>query len=75
MYEKAAGFWTELRLDILSAAAFITNERPNSSQVWRLYWASHQVSNIHCSWMLSVYIFFFQLFSKIFTFMSLDFFF
>ncbi|VVA22165.1 PREDICTED: strawberry notch [Prunus dulcis] len=42
MYEKAAGFWTELRLDILSAAAFITNERPNSSQVWRLYWASHQ---------------------------------
>nr|XP_028958706.1 protein FORGETTER 1 isoform X1 [Malus domestica] len=42
MYKKAAEFWTELRQDILTASQFLTNEKPISSQVWRLYWASHQ---------------------------------
>lgn len=49
MYGKAAEFWAELRVELLSASTFLANEKPNSSQVWRLYWASHQVSvvNIH----------------------------
>ncbi|XP_062012152.1 protein FORGETTER 1 [Rosa rugosa] len=42
MYKKAAEFWTELRVEILTATAYLTNEKPISSQVWRLYWASHQ---------------------------------
>lgn len=42
MYKKAAEFWTELRMELLSASAFHTNEKPTSSQLWRLYWASHQ---------------------------------
>ncbi|KAK4484955.1 hypothetical protein RD792_007560 [Penstemon davidsonii] len=42
MYGKAAEFWAELRVELLSASAFVTNERPSSSQLWRLYWASHQ---------------------------------
>ncbi|KAK9937332.1 hypothetical protein M0R45_014130 [Rubus argutus] len=42
MYKKAAEFWTELRVEILTATAFLANEKPISSQVWRLYWASHQ---------------------------------
>ncbi|CAL0333656.1 unnamed protein product [Lupinus luteus] len=41
MYKKAAEFWAELRVELLSASAFL-NEKPNSSQLWRLYWASHQ---------------------------------
>lgn len=50
MYKKAAEFWTELRVEILTATAFLANEKPISSQVWRLYWASHQVSYILRSW-------------------------
>ncbi|KAF3448819.1 hypothetical protein FNV43_RR09532 [Rhamnella rubrinervis] len=42
MYEKAAVFWARLRLELLSASAFLTSEKPNFSQLWRLYWASHQ---------------------------------
>lgn len=42
MYEKAAEFWAELRVELLSASTFLANEKPNSSQLWRLYWASHQ---------------------------------
>ncbi|CAK9179677.1 unnamed protein product [Ilex paraguariensis] len=42
MYKKAAEFWAELRVELLSASAFLTNDKPNSSQLWRLYWASHQ---------------------------------
>ncbi|KAG0494617.1 hypothetical protein HPP92_005611 [Vanilla planifolia] len=42
MYKKAAEFWAELRVELLSASAFLPEEKPNSSQVWRLYWASHQ---------------------------------
>ncbi|KAG4399450.1 hypothetical protein AAZX31_08G230100 [Glycine max] len=41
MYKKAAEFWAELRVELLSASAFL-NDKPNSSQLWRLYWASHQ---------------------------------
>ncbi|XP_008791000.1 protein FORGETTER 1 isoform X1 [Phoenix dactylifera] len=42
MYKKAAEFWAELRVELLSASAFLSEEKPISSQVWRLYWASHQ---------------------------------
>ncbi|MED6108924.1 udp-glycosyltransferase [Stylosanthes scabra] len=41
MYKKAAEFWAELRVELLSASAFL-QDKPNSSQLWRLYWASHQ---------------------------------
>ncbi|XP_073279298.1 protein FORGETTER 1 [Primulina huaijiensis] len=42
MYERSAEFWAELRVELLSASAVLVTERPNSSQLWRLYWASHQ---------------------------------
>ncbi|KAK9269142.1 hypothetical protein L1049_000911 [Liquidambar formosana] len=42
MYKKAAEIWAELRVELLSASAILTDEKPNSSQLWRLYWASHQ---------------------------------
>ncbi|OVA03143.1 zinc finger protein [Macleaya cordata] len=42
LYKKAAEFWAELRVELLSASAFLSDEKPNSSQLWRLYWASHQ---------------------------------
>ncbi|KAI9116321.1 hypothetical protein K1719_012488 [Acacia pycnantha] len=42
MYKKAAEFWAELRVELMSASAFLNNEKPSSSQLWRLYWASHQ---------------------------------
>uniref|UniRef100_A0A1D1YBL4 Protein strawberry notch 2 n=2 Tax=Anthurium amnicola TaxID=1678845 RepID=A0A1D1YBL4_9ARAE len=40
MYKKAAEFWAELRVELLSASA--SEERPSASHLWRLYWASHQ---------------------------------
>ena len=43
MYRKAAEFWAELRLELLSASEFFAEEKGNSNQIWRLYWASHQV--------------------------------
>lgn len=43
MYKRAAEFWAELRVELLSASAFLTSAKPNSSQLWRLYWANHQV--------------------------------
>ncbi|KNA16468.1 hypothetical protein SOVF_088760 isoform A [Spinacia oleracea] len=42
IYKKAAEFWAELRVELLTASAFHTEEKPTSSQLWRLYWASHQ---------------------------------
>ncbi|XP_024977453.1 protein FORGETTER 1 isoform X5 [Cynara cardunculus var. scolymus] len=42
IYKKAAEFWAELRVELLSASAFLGDEKPSSSQLWRLYWASHQ---------------------------------
>ncbi|XP_010260806.1 PREDICTED: protein strawberry notch [Nelumbo nucifera] len=42
MYKKAAEFWAELRVELLSASAVLPDDKPNSSQLWRLYWASHQ---------------------------------
>lgn len=44
MYKKAAEFWAELRVELLSAVAFLSeDDKPNFSQLWRLYWSSHQV--------------------------------
>ncbi|XP_044468508.1 protein FORGETTER 1 [Mangifera indica] len=43
MYKKAAEFWAELRVELLSAVAFLSeDDKPNFSQLWRLYWSSHQ---------------------------------
>ncbi|RCV35324.1 hypothetical protein SETIT_7G231900v2 [Setaria italica] len=42
MYRKAAEFWAELRLELISASEFFAEEKGNSNQIWRLYWASHQ---------------------------------
>ncbi|XP_039113703.1 protein FORGETTER 1 [Dioscorea cayenensis subsp. rotundata] len=42
MYKKAAEFWAELRVELLSASTFLSEEKPNPNQVWRLYWSSHQ---------------------------------
>ncbi|KAI3997045.1 hypothetical protein MKX01_021321 [Papaver californicum] len=42
LYKKTAEFWAELRVELLSASAVLCDEKPNSSQLWRLYWASHQ---------------------------------
>ncbi|CAN6236195.1 unnamed protein product [Urochloa humidicola] len=42
MYRKAAEFWAELRLELLSASELFSEEKGNSNQIWRLYWASHQ---------------------------------
>ncbi|KAL5731294.1 udp-glycosyltransferase [Ranunculus cassubicifolius] len=43
MYKKAAEFWAELRVELLSASTLVPDEKPtSSSQLWRLYWASHQ---------------------------------
>lgn len=47
MYRKAAEFWAEFRLELLSAGELFAEGISN--QIWRLYWASHQV--------LSPYIF------------------
>lgn len=46
MYKKAAEFWAELRVELLSASTFLNTEKPSSSQLWRLYWASHQVLDL-----------------------------
>ncbi|XP_052151662.1 protein FORGETTER 1-like [Oryza glaberrima] len=40
MYRKAAEFWAEFRLELLSAGESFTEGISN--QIWRLYWASHQ---------------------------------
>lgn len=42
MYKKAAEFWAELRVELLQASAYIGEDKSTSSQLWRLYWASHQ---------------------------------
>ncbi|KAG8046760.1 hypothetical protein GUJ93_ZPchr0008g14114 [Zizania palustris] len=42
MYRKAAEFWAELRVELLSAIEYYAEDKANSSQIWRLYWASHQ---------------------------------
>nr|CAB3485712.1 unnamed protein product [Digitaria exilis] len=42
MYRKAAEFWAELRLELISASELFAEEKGNSNQIWRLYWASHQ---------------------------------
>ncbi|KAG8043403.1 hypothetical protein GUJ93_ZPchr0458g22439 [Zizania palustris] len=42
MYRKAAEFWAVFRLELLSAGELFAEEKGTSSQIWRLYWASHQ---------------------------------
>ncbi|KAL5978725.1 udp-glycosyltransferase [Asimina triloba] len=41
MYTRAAEFWAELRVELLSASA-CSEEKRNPNPLWRLYWASHQ---------------------------------
>lgn len=66
MYKKAAELWAELRVELLSASAFHSNEKPNPSQLWRMYWSSHQVYEFSefflCAW-LRKHVFFFLSFS------------
>ncbi|KAJ3693490.1 hypothetical protein LUZ60_008970 [Juncus effusus] len=42
IYKRAAEFWAELRLELLSASEYFADDKANNSQLWRLYWASHQ---------------------------------
>ncbi|WVZ94507.1 hypothetical protein U9M48_040390 [Paspalum notatum var. saurae] len=42
MYKKAAALWVELRVELLSALEYYAEDKGNSPQMWRLYWASHQ---------------------------------
>ncbi|CAL5011046.1 unnamed protein product [Urochloa decumbens] len=42
MYKKAAALWVELRVELLSAIEYYAEDKGNSAQIWRLYWASHQ---------------------------------
>lgn len=62
MYKRAAEFWAELRVELLSASAFLTDEKPNSSQVWRVYWASHQVHCLRDLWLHLLLHFLFSIF-------------
>lgn len=45
MYKKAAEFWAELRVELLTATAFL-NDKTNWRQLWQLYWAGHQVLDL-----------------------------
>ncbi|KAE9452281.1 hypothetical protein C3L33_15814, partial [Rhododendron williamsianum] len=42
MYNRAAEFWAELRVELLSANALLTVKKPKNDPLWRLYWANHQ---------------------------------
>ncbi|KAK4786922.1 hypothetical protein SAY86_010755 [Trapa natans] len=42
MYKRAAEFWAEMRVELLSASAVLSEEKSNYSQLWRVYWSSHQ---------------------------------
>eukprot|EP01018_Ginkgo_biloba_P030722 Gb_10957 [translate_table: standard] len=42
MYTEATRLWAELRVELMRASSCLYDERPNLSQLWRLYWASHQ---------------------------------
>ncbi|KAI8568822.1 hypothetical protein RHMOL_Rhmol02G0230100 [Rhododendron molle] len=42
MYNRAAEFWAELRVELLSANALLTEKKPKNDPLWRLYWANHQ---------------------------------
>ncbi|XP_058722835.1 protein FORGETTER 1-like [Vicia villosa] len=41
VYKKATEVWVDLREKLQSAIALLP-EKPNTRQLWRLYWASHQ---------------------------------
>eukprot|EP00250_Pteridium_aquilinum_P027603 c3529_g1_i1 orf=145-2244(+) len=43
MYNRAARLWAEVRKEfMLTITTLYDCEKPSSSQLWRLYWASHQ---------------------------------
>ncbi|KAJ8432512.1 hypothetical protein Cgig2_001105 [Carnegiea gigantea] len=44
IYNKAAEFWAELHVELLTLVATYHEDKPASSftQLWRLYWANHQ---------------------------------
>lgn len=46
MYNRAAEFWAELRVELLSANALLTVKKPKNDPLWRLYWANHQVCSM-----------------------------
>ncbi|KAG6605360.1 Protein FORGETTER 1, partial [Cucurbita argyrosperma subsp. sororia] len=42
MYKLAAEFWAKLRVELMTACAYVTSDKPSTNQLWRLFWASHQ---------------------------------
>ncbi|KAJ0498287.1 putative protein strawberry notch, P-loop containing nucleoside triphosphate hydrolase [Helianthus annuus] len=42
IYKKAAEFWADLRVELLSASELVFEEKAKSAMRWRLYWGSHQ---------------------------------
>lgn len=50
MYNRAAEFWADLRVKLMSEVT-LYNDKPESDRIWRAYWASHQVGghNFHLS--------------------------
>ncbi|KAJ7530305.1 hypothetical protein O6H91_15G088700 [Diphasiastrum complanatum] len=42
MYTKATQMWGDLRVEFMQASEVLQDKKPTQSQLWRLYWASHQ---------------------------------
>lgn len=53
MYERAAEFWIDLRKKLLYELS-LHSEKPESSPLWCVYWADHQVNdlNFHLTYIL-----------------------
>jgi hypothetical protein len=53
MYYKACYFWSALRTELMCALDALQEKKPSQNQLWRLYWANHQVLQ-HCPFVQSV---------------------
>jgi hypothetical protein len=53
MYYKACYFWSALRTELMCALDALQEKKPSQNQLWRLYWANHQVLQ-HCTFVQSV---------------------
>lgn len=55
MYLKACFFWSTLRVELMSALDALQEKKPSQNQLWRLYWANHQVKYmVHCKSDISI---------------------
>ena len=43
---KACYFWSVLRVELMSALDALQEKKPSQNQLWRLYWANHQVKPV-----------------------------